>query len=274
TTLLLALAMLLLSSCNTAPPESEETATTQSSTEADEFDEIVNIQIAGCFSKGEYLDFLNSEQCPSDFYISLSAFKDYGSLEQFYLHYNKVTEILTGQYHFERNGIKTVAWVRIGNELTDWWSAPFFEEISDENMPENLVLGKDISMYWIDVLKAAVDAGEIEDPSNGSEPYDTMKGNYYPITENVRAFYDGRDLDLDDLFDYCRGDGYGPVIHLYMDATTQVWIAPQRLDREMTSTKMYEIFREASPLMDRLLTKSTSKAAAEELYNLWKDALK
>ena len=261
-------AVLVFSSCNTAPPASEETATTQSSTEAGEFEGIYEVQIAGCFSESEYLAFLNSEQCPSNFYVSLNAFEDFGSLEQFYLHRNKVTEIMTGQYHFERDGIKTVAWVEIGEELTDLEENPFYEAISDENMPENFVLGKSIKDYWADVLMAEIEAGKIEDPFNGPEPYNHMKGNYYPISENVRVLYDGEYLSI---FDYYGG--YGPVIHLHMNETTQVWIAPQRLDREMTSSEMYEIFREASPLMDRLLTKSTSKAAAEELYNLWKDAL-
>ena len=120
-------------------------------------------------------------------------------------------------------------------------------------------------------MKAAVDAGEIEDPENRSEPYDVDKGNYYSITENVRVFYDGKDHSYDDLVLYLGG--YTPVIHLNVDKNTQIWIAPQ-YSREMTCAESYERFRAVSPLIDRLLTKSTSKAAAEELYNLWKDALK
>ena len=187
-------------------------------------------------------------------------------MKQFYLHGNEFSDKLTGQYYFEHDGIRTVVRAEISNALTDLKEDPFYEAISDENMPENFVLGKSINEYWMDVLKADVEAGKVDDPSTGSEPYNHMRGNYYPITEKVSVVYEGEYIKL--------YGGYGPVIHLNMDETIQIWVIPHRMDREMTTTQLYEIFRANSPVMDRLLTKSTSKEAAEELYNLWKNALK
>ena len=278
--LLFVLMATLLLSCNTALPTSEEPPTTQNSTEAED-DGLVGSPalnrslIVRCINEEEYLAFLGSAQCPTQYCVPLNFFSGYGKLDYFHLFsYEDALGQLQGAYRFVNNdtGISVRVYVRIKFPLLDWWSDPFFEVISDENMPEDFVLGKLLFEYWMDVLKADVESGKIEDPENGPGPYNHMRGNYYSITENVRVFYDGEYRSEVDLFEYFGG--YGPVIHLNVDEATQIWIAPQSLDGETTCTELYERFREVSPLMDRLLTKSTSKAAAEELYNLWKDALK
>lgn len=192
--------------------------------------------IVHCYSEEEYLDFLESDQCPPQFYVSLDAFKELGTLTKVTLRrYDNVFDRLEARFFFETDTIHAMAVVRYNFPVTDWWTDSSYTEIT--NMPAD---------------------GYVELPTQ----IQALNGNYYPFSENVRFGFSGDFL-------YCSRQI--PVLHINVD-NVQVWISPTGV-RVVTGQSVWRLYRKDSPMIDRLMIQSTSQEAAEELYNLWKDAL-
>lgn len=254
--------LFLFSSCNVGDfPHAERDSMagispTESSTESTKPEDIVDVWDPPVFhtvDENEYKTFSQSKDVPFSIF-SLDLFECFGTFKRF-ITYSGVTSRSEFDLTYTYQDEQIVTQVRAYSKDTYLnASTAHYGEIYIENadMPENLSM--DPTLYWLRISE-----NELVETAY-YQKYDIDSDDKYihfKINDNIILRY--RLASVEDSL---------TVIFLYEDHVMMLDFdvgEAMKNPFELTCT---------NPTVKSLLTKSTSQDAAEELYNLWKDALK
>ncbi|MBQ8431842.1 MAG: hypothetical protein IJX28_03055 [Clostridia bacterium] len=201
-------------------------------------------------NQNEYEMFLQSQECSVHLFSLdiFDCFGDFSNFEAFNVSSNLDFDV-TYQFRFEQINTKIFA-VSRGNYWSDtdyllWFGDVYIE---DEDMPENLC--ENPKTHWLRSSEnELVEAAYYHKYNIESDD----KYIHFRINDNIFLRYYGNYMRMCFIFDdYAMELYFSPVENMLEGS-------------ELTCT---------NPTIKALLTKSTSKEAAEDLYNLWKNALK
>ena len=197
-----------------------------------------------CSNLEEYEIFFKNENFSVPL-LSAPQINSLGMLSFFSLKY--YDENFRVEYHFSYNGVMIELIIGRKTPVSDsFYNVVMIEE---EDMPENLEMNP--QEHWLRLSADERDYQEYMEKYSAIDSQNSQLG--YKINENIYLRY-VRDLN--------------PVCLFYFEDYTIV------LEYGIESDRGSDGNIASYPTLKSLLTKSTSKEAAEELYNLWKDALK
>ena len=200
----------------------------------------------------EYENFLRSEECSVNLF-SLDIFECFGEFS-FFETYN-VTSFsnFSATYRYQFDKLDT--WIRVGSREVYFNDSDYSNHygdiyIEDEDMPENLRV--DPRTHWFrNSENELVEAAYYQKYNIGLDD----RYVHFKVTENV-------------VLRYREWEASPRVIFWFDDYVMELSFGP-----EYSIMEAYDLVG-VTPTVKDLLTKSTAKATAEALYNLWKDALK
>ncbi len=238
--------LLMFSACHTkAPTESTEQPTANASTET-----IISCPSSPsptfsfhCFTKGDYENFLKNEDLSLPLFStdSLATFGDFYSFE--------VTVYDNGfdiRYEYVFEGVNTT--LNVSPLTVDENASYEVIWIEDGDVSENLYMYP--LEYWIRLPDETIYDQLYEKYFSDTNGHRSLR---YQVSENIYMQYVSQS-HTDMIFSF---DGYEIVLTF----------GGNREDLKYGNNIV-------CPMTKALLTKSTAPQTAEELYNLWKDALK
>ena len=233
---------------NTQETNTQKTDTVESTVPKDDCDWVPPKPLFETKNPDEYENFLRSEECSVNLF-SLDIFECFGEFS-FFETYN-VTSFSSATYRYQFDKLDT--WIRVGSRevyFNDSDYSNYYGDIyiADEDMPENLRV--DPRTHWFrNSENELVEAAYYQKYNIGSDD----KYIHFKISDNIALRYGGKHQAMCFIFD---------------DYVMELWFG---LDEKILDGS--ELIC-TNPTIQALLTKSTSKETAEELYALWKDALK